>query len=78
MTDKFEWMLRSCDTGVFSAAHRGRPDRLLVHIHALLALQTGSQLLVCVVGNLFDQLKTLFHLAERKDAAGQAKNPPHR
>lgn len=50
-----------------AAAHRGRPDRLLVHVHALLALQTGGQLLVCAVGNLLDQLQTLLHLTGRKD-----------
>lgn len=63
--------------GGFPAAHRGRPDRLLVHVHALLALQTGGELLVRAVGNLFDQLEALFHLTERKDATGRVKPPPH-
>lgn len=62
---------RSRAVGTVSAAHRGRPDGLLVHVHALLALQTGRQLLVRAVGDLFDQLETLFHLAGRKDAAGR-------
>lgn len=53
---------------VCAAAHRGRPDGLLVHVYALLALQTGGQLLVCAVGNLLDQLQTLLHLTGRKDA----------
>lgn len=51
-----------------AAAHRGRADGLLVHVHALLTLQTGGQLLVRAVGNLLDQLQTFLHLAERHNS----------
>lgn len=55
-------------------SHRGWSDRLLVHIHTLLTLQTGSQLLVCAVGNLLDQLQSFLNLKLKHDIEKTCQN----